>query len=618
MYSANGSVLGGRGSARITYKTINIKLAEKLKEVLTSFGLSPYITTNKAKDVEFNNGTYTCKESYDINIGRYADKLKFFNIIGFAQQYKMDKLREYLIRYNPVVKDVIKTGKVEDVFDFSEPINHWGVVNGFVAHNCSEFFGNAYNACNLGSINLYNIVRNPFTTNAVVDYNDLANKTILGITALDEILDYGYDMQPLDENRKCIDDWRSIGLGIFGLGDMLIALRVRYGSKEAVEIVDKVMKTVLNNALTTSALIAKEKGTFGKYNWNYVKNSPLLSYELIDKEVYDFVAQYGLRNGSLLSVAPTGSIATFAGLSGGAEPLFSISYNRTTHALEKQGKFFKVFAKSVEGLLEHDGIDKDSVDDKWIKENYPFIVTAHDISYEDRIKMQATMQKYVDNAISSTVNLPNEATIDDVFNAYMLAWKSGCKGLTVFRNGCKRTAILIDEKSKQPENMKENKEVVFDSITPIKRKNLPAEVELEAKCDYKHTACVRNMHGFTTELDGNLFEVFTFNSGGCSANIATITRLCSLALRSGIKVEEILEELKETSCPACMELLKQGRTDISKSCGNAIAEIIEKAYNKNVEKDTSGLLACPSCGKKTLRPEGRCWNCQNCGWSKCE
>lgn len=487
-----------------------------------------------------------------------------------------------------------------------------------ISNPCAEFYGNAYNACNLGSINLYSLVTNPFTEKASIDWKKLKENTKMGVIALDEILDYGREMQPLDANRICLDDWRSIGLGVFGLADMFIALGIKYGSAESVKIVDDIMMQICHTALETSSDLAAEKGVFGKYNWEYIKKAPIIAeLQTTDPILYEKIKTNGLRNGSLLSIAPTGSISTMCGLSGGVEPLFAISYQRTTHSLSGEKKYFKVFAKSVEDLLKYKGIDYIGMDEQEIVKLFPFVTVSHEINPFDRITIQSVMQKYVDNAISSTVNLKNEVTVRDVFDIYLAAWEAGCKGLTVFRNGCNRTAILVTNDSKQ---LKEDTKVThrFDSIVPVKRKNLPDDLEYPTKSHHRHTACVRNMYAFTTEHDGNLFEVFTINSGGCQSNIGTITRLVSLALRSGIKVEEIVSELKANVCPACIKMREQGDKKVSSSCGAAIADIIEKAYHKEIVVDTSGLIACPECGEKTLRPEGKCYTCHNCRYTKCD
>ena len=310
-----------------------------------------------------------------------------------------------------------------------------------ISNPCGEFFGNAYNTCNLGSVNLYNLVENRFTAKAHVDKARLCKQVDLAVRALDEILDYGYDLQPLDENRQNITDYRAIGLGVFGLGDALIALGLRYGSPESCSWVAVVFREIFLQALRTSCELAREKGAFAMSRPELLRKAPILEFvQKEDPALWENVARYGLRNASLLSVAPTGTIATMCGLSGGIEPLFGISYKRTTHVLVKEGKCFNVFARSVKDLMVHHGL-KDLGEEE-IRKRFPFVVTAHDIDPLERVSMQGAIQKYVDNAISSTVNMKEGSTTDEVMAVYRSAWEAGCKGVTVFVDGCRRTAIL--------------------------------------------------------------------------------------------------------------------------------------------------------------------------------
>jgi ribonucleoside-diphosphate reductase alpha chain len=364
------------------------------------------------------------------------------------------------------------------------------------------------------------------------------------------------------------------------------------------------MDYILDRALTTSNDLAYQYGTFGKYDWESTKKSKIIQgYE--GTCIYDNIEQYGLRNGTLLSIAPAGTISTMCGISNGCEPLFMISYERTTHSLEKQGKYFKVYAKSVEDLLKHHGIDPESITVDEIKKRFPFVVDSHDITPEERVRTQAVMQKYVDNAISSTVNLKESATVQDIFDTYMLAWEQGLKGITVFRDGCKRGSILGGSGA-NPEPKK------FNSISPVKRNNIR---KMDGSTFVGHTACVKNLYTTVNKMGDDVFEVFTNVSTGCKSNINTITRLVSLTLRSGVKVDEVIHELKANTCPACTVLKGQGK-NISSSCGNAIAEAIEEAYGTTEIDET--LAVCPECGKRGLVPTGKCVSCNQCGYSKCD
>lgn len=490
-----------------------------------------------------------------------------------------------------------------------------------ISNPCAEYFGNAYNSCNLGSINLYNFVENKFTPTAYVNWNRLSAAVNTAVRALDEILDYGYEMQPLDENRECIRNWRAIGLGIMGLADMFVALGLRYGSEESIKMAESVLHCILEEALKTSCKLAEEKGPFEKFDWEKTKKSPLLKDF---PHLWESIEKYGLRNGSLLSIAPTGTLSLLAGgFSGGVEPIYKIAMTRTTHSMEAEKKSFTVFARSVKDLMDHDNVSPDISVEALIKK-YPFLIESHDINPIDRVKLQSAIQKYVDNAISSTVNLKESATPELIEEIYMMAFENGCKGITVFRDNCKRGSILDITPQKT--------EIELDSVEVPKRHRVQ---KVNGSTYVESSACIKSMYVTVNHSsDNKIFEIFTNASGGCQANVNTITRLISLLLRSGVKVNAIINELREARCQGCQELRKQGKK-VSLSCGNAIADALQKAYKElnsmpvkeepkpiEVKKEQvkvvkTNLLVCPECGEQ-LKSEGRCFSCPNCGFSKCE
>lgn len=332
---------------------------------------------------------------------------------------------------------------------FSDRLNDYHLLAGYdeyqieITNPCGEFGGNAYNACNLGSINLYNMIDDKFGNAPFLNKEKFKQAVYDGIIALDEIVSYGYETQPLDENRTCIDDWRSLGLGLFGVADALVAMKLAYGSREASAFMENVMKIMLLSALRSSCDRAKMKGTFGRYRREATEKSPIIQMvKELDGGLYEDIQTYGLRNGTLLAIAPTGTISLLMGsFSGGCEPLYKISYERSTHKMEEVNGSFRVYAHSVKDLLRYHHLPLTLTDDE-IREKFPWVIESHDISFMDRVAMQAVMQKYVDNSISSTVNLKNDATPEDIWNIYLAAWESGCKGITVFRDGCRRGNIL--------------------------------------------------------------------------------------------------------------------------------------------------------------------------------
>lgn len=542
-----------------------------------------------------------------------------------------DKLAEWrfpnnqAIKYTATVVSIEPAADADTVYCYNEPIRHTGIFNGIMTAQCAEYMANDGNSCLLQSINLYNMVDNKFTPNASFNYKKFEHLVRLSVRMMNETQDYGYDMLPLEKHRKNVADWRSIGLGVLGLADMFIAMGIKYGSKESLDLISKIFQYMQYYALDESCNEAIRHGSFGEYDWECQKKSPIIdALQFTDKghELYDKIEIYGLRNSNLLSCAPTGSISLLLGnLSGGVEPLYKCYFFRSSHQNEKKGMSFKVYSRSIEDLLIYHNLPLTLTSEE-IKKRFPFVVESHDIAPIDRIKVQATMQKYVDNGISSTVNLPKSATVEDIYNTFIEAWKHGCKGITIFRDGCKRGNILgVD-------NNKTNEPIKYDSIEPIKRRGIK---EVSGKTFRMQTACSRLYVTVNYTDDGELFEVFTNITGGCTSNINSICRLVSAALRSGMKVSTIIEELRAVSCPACQALRKKGETNIELSCGNAIAKVLEMSYNKpvkqimvksnsvaNEEEKSDGLYECPECGQKTLKLEAKCCTCHNCGYSKCD
>lgn len=590
LMSADGMVFGAMHS-QIGFCSTSKALVDQVQKYLASLGIvgKLYTTTFSSESRR--------KPQYKVVLSKQAAR-DYFDIIGFSGKKKTNKFERGLNfkrdEYSKV--ESIEPIGVDTVYDIIEV----GETNAFYAN------GMAVHNCNLGSINLYNVIDDKFTKKAHVNLDKLRAITRTAVRMLDEILDYGYDMQPLDINRKCIADWRSIGLGVFGLADALVALGIRYGSPDARLIVSDIMETMLESALSTSADLAAEKGTFGKYRWEDTKKSPFIEI-FFGSQLYKKIEKYGLRNGSLLSVAPTGSISLFAGgFTGGVEPMYQVSYERTTHSTEDEGKTFRVYARGVKDLLAYHHLGNLSTEE--IKKRFPFIVESHEIKPLDRIAMQSVMQDYVDCAISSTINLPHSATPEEIFDIYVNAWQQGLKGVTVFRDGCKRGNILGVKKN-------DTETPTYNSIVPAKRR----DTECVKGATFKESSsCVPSMYVTVNRADsGDIFEVFTNASGGCQANINTITRLISLCLRSGIKVDKIVEELRENKCPACQMLRRQGKK-VSLSCANAIADAIDAMRNTEHTVEIPDGMKCPECGKATLRPDGHCISCSNCGWSKCD
>ena len=442
LYNTTGNIIGARGRRAAEMIVLNcdhpdVEALLDLKEEgtkLVSMNIS-VLFTDEFMEAVLNDTKFRlhfeCKDTGEI-IEKFIDARKFFK-------------RFCAVAWDMGDPGVLFNDRIQQHnFNPNRPSYHISTSN-----PCSEFLGADYSSCNLGSINVYSFVRNKFCKDAFFDYKGFCETVVRAVMALNDVLKYGYDKQPLPENKKCIDDWRQIGLGLFGLADAFVALRIKYGSEESIEFVDILLKTMHAMALRASVGEAIQFGSYGKFFKGIL---PTVDKDLMTTEELDSVMKHGMANASLLSIAPTGTMSLFMGnFTGGCEPIFKLFYDRSTHKMEKTGDHFRVYARSIEDLLNHFGYPLDMTVEE-IKDVFPWVVEAHDIPWASRVILQSTMQKYVDNAISSTVNLPHDATVDDVFNIYIAAWRSGCKGITVFRDGCRRGNILgVEEKKEKAE-----------------------------------------------------------------------------------------------------------------------------------------------------------------------
>lgn len=462
---------------------------------------------------------------------------------------------------------------------------------------CAELPLGAWGSCNLGSINLAKFVHMPtgkFCWDSFIDTVHVA------VRALNDALDYSYDKQPYEENRKYIRDWRPIGLGVFGYADMLVELGLEYGSEKALEFTRKLFHCLTNEAVKASALLCQDYfNTFGEYDYDKTADSKF--FQSLDDDTKECVKEHGLLNGQIISVAPTGSISLLAGrYTGGCEPIYKLYYERTTHKLEEQGKTFRVFSRSIENLLARNKLPMDmSAED--IKKMFPYVIESHDVEPIRRILTQATMQRYVDNSISSTVNLPESATPDDIFAIYDAAWQAGCKGITVFRDNCARGNILgLSKKEEKPT-------ILHDSLKPERRGDIGT---LVGKTYTQVMGDGTKLYITVNWKDDKLFEIFV-NSERHKDEVDGITRLISLSMRCGVSIDAIIKQLFKLNAD---------------SVGFAVGMTLNDAYTldshepivQEVEvEDRPREMECPECHSKNVKLSGHCWQCDSCGASGC-
>ena len=335
---------------------------------------------------------------------------------------------------------------------------------------CGELPLDEGGSCLLSSINLSEYVLNPFTDDAMFDYEQFTTDIPHIVEFMDDLLEEGINHLPLEQQKKSARNYRQIGIGVMGLADMFIKMGITYADLESNGLMSTIMEVMSNTILQSNALLAKERGVYPEYSSDVLNTTYLES--VANDITMEMIGKYGLRNSQLLSIAPTGSISTMLGVSGGVEPIFAISHNRKSESLgDGEDVVYKVYAQIVQDYMNASGITKED-------ELPEYFVTSHDISYEDRIEFQGTIQTYVDNAISSTVNLPNSATVEDIEKVYQLAWMYGLKGVTIYRDGCMREGILTtnDAEPDKPKDMYE------DDYTDEEREILDGLLNDMGKC----------------------------------------------------------------------------------------------------------------------------------------
>jgi ribonucleoside-diphosphate reductase alpha chain len=459
-----------------------------------------------------------------------------------------------------------------------------------------------YESCNLGSINLSRMTRGPLLE-AEIDWEKLARTVHSAVRFLDNVIDM--NEFPLPEIEEMTRGNRKIGLGVMGFADMLIQMGVPYNSQEAVGVAETVMAFIRDEGRKASQSLAEERGTFPNWQGSI--------YDLPDRPV-------PLRNATVTTVAPTGTISIIAGTSSGIEPLFAVAFTRTvmegTQMVEVNPLFEQVIRQR--GLyspeLMQEVAARGSLHDiRSLPEDLRNIfVTAHDVTPEWHVRIQAAFQRGTDNAVSKTVNFPKQATVEEVAWVYNLAHDLGCKGVTIYRDGCREFQVLTTEHSyeqQQPE---------APTREPRSRPN-----EVEGVTRAMNTGCGK-LYITINRDDQGPFEVFgnMGKAGGCaSSQTEALARLISLCFRSGISPEHIVRQLKGISCH--LPTWEPGGGKIL-SCADAFGQAVERMLapeGKQLAIDFSNqgighAGACPDCGGQLAAEEG-CLKCHNCGYSHC-
>jgi ribonucleoside-diphosphate reductase alpha chain len=539
--------------------------------------------------------------------------LNNFNIsVGLTDAF-MDALEhdESYPLINPRSKETFGMLKARDVFDLivqqawengepgiifldrlnrDNPTPHIGTIES--TNPCGEQPLLPYESCNLGSINLGLMVRDGH-----VDWQRLKEIVHLAVHFLDNVIEL--NRYPLPQIAQMTYANRKVGLGVMGWADMLIALGIPYNSEDAIELGGKVMAFVNDEGHNASRALAKERGPFPNF----------------EGSVFSQRGEPAIRNATVTTIAPTGTISIIANTSSGIEPIFAVSFVRQVldnNILVEVHPLFEEMARNrgiysdalMEKIAEHGTIQDISEIPADIREIF---ATAHDITPEDHIRMQAAFQKYTDNAVSKTVNFPRTATVEEVREVYELAYALDCKGVTIYRDGSRENQVLSTPKTQQEPIVGETKAV---RERPLSLKGWTYRMQ---------TGC-GPLYVTINEDDDGLFELFTTmgKAGGCAASQSeAIGRMVSLAWRSGVQPEQVIKQLMDISCHS------HAGFGVEKilSCADAVAKAIGNHLSSNghiqkMEKRSLFKGACPECGGR-VEHEGGCAVCHSCGYSEC-
>lgn len=582
----------------------------------------------------------TCKEdnsrltNFNISVAitdefmRALENDGFYSLVNPRTGEKVKELRAREI-FDRIVEAAWRNGEPGVVFidrlNASNPTPHLGNIES--TNPCGEQPLLPYESCNLGSINLAKMCYHDGEKMAV-DYEKLRSVVWDAVHFLDNVIDV--NKYPLPEIERMTLANRKIGLGVMGWADMLIQLGIPYDSEEAEKLAEDVMSFIQREAREASAELARERGNFPSYTGS-----------IWDRPDIPF-----MRNATTTTIAPTGSISIIAGCSSGIEPLFAVAFVRKvldgTELVEVNEHFEKMARERgfyseelMKKVAERGSVrDLDEVPDDLKR----IFVTAHDISPEWHVRIQAAFQKYVDNAVSKTINFRRDATVDDVRKAYLLAYELGCKGITVYRDGSREQQVLSVPGKVQTTSP-------YPQVEPRPRPEVTQGVTMRI-----NTGCGK-LYVTINEDEYGICEVFAQmgKAGGCAySQIEATGRLISLALRSGVKVESIIKQLMGIRCPSpawqnggsvlsCSDAIaralreyiegKVKRGDISpeakiqqspkREISTDLKSSISKIFELTSRTASEKMGACPECGG-AVEHEGGCIVCRSCGFSRCD
>jgi ribonucleoside-diphosphate reductase alpha chain len=648
LFTADGSVQGNfekGGSVRLAANSLT--LLQGVQQVLLNFGIASRIYQNRRAagyrmmpDANREPKSYWCEAQHELAITK-RNMLTFGEAIGFLTERKQERLSEFAngskrglyAEYFVARVESVEADGVEDVYDLNEPLTHSFIANGIVVHNCGEQGLPAWGVCNLGAINLakfYDAAKHD------VQWEELGQTVRYSVRFLDNVI----DATPyfFDENRDQQGRERRVGLNTMGVAELMIRLGIRYGSDESVAWLDKLYEFIATHSYEASIGIAKEKGAFPAFDATQFNQSGFM--QSMPAKIREEVAKHGIRNVTLLTQAPNGTIGTMVDTSTGIEPFFSWTYYRKS----RLGLHEQNVPLAEEWLQAHPGQPLPD-----------FFVTAMQLTPEEHVRVQAAIQRWVDSSISKTCNVPNNYSVEDVRKLYEFMYDSGCKGGTIYRDGSRDEQVLMLKEEK-----KESKAEAKKAEAPTAPKKpapavAPLPMQRRGITISKHTPLGTVHTTSNHDENGEPFEVFTtIGKAGSDlqADAEAMGRLISLLLRIDSPVSRrerlglIVSQLEGIGGARSVGF---GINRVASMPDALAATLREMYFNENVQPvvvpsapeatavHTNGHTAngngkhaieptrvklpgadlCPECGMVTLvRSEG-CKKCETCGYSEC-
>ncbi len=666
LFDTDGTVVGdhNRGLSVRLWQN-DLECLKRVQRMLLRLGIASTVYQNRKneeiKSMPDGKGgykDYPVKSGHELVITQ-DNLLAFSEIIGFSSVKKQNRLTEGLESYKralnrerfvATITSIVGAGE-EEVYDVQVPGINAFDANGIYVHNCGEQPLLPYESCNLGSLNLAVMVKRNEDGKYEIDWEELGRVTRLSVRFLDDVIEA--NRFPISQIEKMTKSNRKIGLGVMGWADLLIKLRISYQSEEAIKLAEEIFQFIDEESKKASVDLAKTRGTFPNFKGS----------------IYDCKGGLKLRNATTTTIAPTGTISIICDTSGGVEPLFSLAFTRqimdndrlieVNHTFEEIAKEEGFYSPELMNrIAENGGIH--GIEE--IPEDLrPVLITAHDIVPEWHIRMQAAFQKYTDNAVSKTINFPSDATPDQVAEAYHLAFKLGCKGLTVYRDGSLDNQPMqkgVDKKAAEPQEHTDGSSEThlsygeWGKILPIKRpKRLVGVTDgrLTPEGNLYLTLNFHEKHPF------ELFAQIGKAGSDISAFTEAIARLISLAFRCGIDPEAVADELLGIGGSRFVGFGPNRVRSVPDAIGQFLNENINKMTESENENDESSQLElglaesesapvsntqpetehghngngkngkngkvrynlCPVCGMHTFGFVEGCAKCVSCGHSEC-